>query len=105
VLLVQCMNALYGSMIASILFYKKFVDSLKKHRFEMNPYEACVANTTKDGGVLAICFHVDGFKILHRSEAVIDSTINWLQSEYEVLFEGTVGTFILISSRSGGEEK
>jgi hypothetical protein len=29
VLLVQCMNALYGSMIASVLFYKKFVNSVK----------------------------------------------------------------------------
>ncbi len=44
VLLVQCMNALYGSMIALVLFYKKFVNSLMEHGFRMNPYDACVAN-------------------------------------------------------------
>jgi hypothetical protein len=59
VLLVQCMNALYGSMIALVLFYKKFVNSLKEYRFSMNPYDACVANKTVNGKVLTICFHVD----------------------------------------------
>ena len=33
VLLVQCMNALYGTMVASLLFYKNFVTSLKKQGF------------------------------------------------------------------------
>ena len=44
VLLVQCMNALNGTMVASLLFYKKFVTSLKKQGFELNPYDPCVAN-------------------------------------------------------------
>ncbi len=37
VLLVQCMNALYGTMVASLLFYKNFVTSLKKVGFILNP--------------------------------------------------------------------
>ena len=40
VLLVQCMNALYGTMVASLLFYKNFVASLKKEGFVLNPYDA-----------------------------------------------------------------
>jgi hypothetical protein len=40
VLLVQCMNALYGTMVASLLFYKNFVASLKKEGFVLNPYNA-----------------------------------------------------------------
>jgi len=28
-MLVQCLNALYGTMVASILYYKKFVKSLR----------------------------------------------------------------------------
>jgi hypothetical protein len=76
VLLVQCMNALYGSMIALVLFYKKFVNSLKEHRFSMNPYDACVANKTVNGKVLTICFHINDCKISHKSKAVVDDTIS-----------------------------
>jgi hypothetical protein len=30
--------------VASLLFYKNFVTSLKKEGFVLNPYDACVAN-------------------------------------------------------------
>ncbi len=39
VLLVQCMNALYGSMVALLMFYKKLVTALKLYGFEYNPYD------------------------------------------------------------------
>jgi hypothetical protein len=77
VLLVQCMNALYGTMVASLLFYKKFVTSLKKQGFKWKTYDPCVAN---------VCFHVDDNKISHKSSKVVDATIKWLQEEYKVIF-------------------
>ena len=43
-LLVQCQNALYGTMVASLLYYRKFVKSLTDKGFELNPYDPCVAN-------------------------------------------------------------
>ena len=86
VLLVQCMNALYGTMVASLLFYKKFVTSLKNKGFVLNPYDSCVANKTVDGKVLTVCFHVDDNKISHVSSKVVDATIEWLRKEYEVIF-------------------
>ncbi len=85
-LLVQCMNALYGTMVASLLFYKKFVTSLKKRGFELNQYDPCVANKTVDGKVLTVCFHVDDNKISHKSSKVVNATIKWLREEYEVIF-------------------
>ena len=91
VLLVQCMNALYGTMVASLLFYKNFVTSLKKQGFEKNPYNACVANKAVDGKVLTVCFHVDDNKISHVSRKVMDATIEWLQEEYEVIFHDRSG--------------
>jgi hypothetical protein len=48
-LLVQCLNALYGTMVASLLYYKKFVKSLRSKRFKLNPYNPCVANKQVDG--------------------------------------------------------
>ena len=65
IMIVQCMNALYGTMVAYILYYKKFVKSLKKNWFSLNPYSPCVRNKRVDGKVLTICFHVDDCKISH----------------------------------------
>ena len=91
ILLVQCMNALYGTMVASLLYYKKFVKSLKREGFTLNPYDPCVANKTVGGKVLTVCFHVDDCKISHRSSKVVDETIEWLRKEYEVIFEDGSG--------------
>jgi hypothetical protein len=90
-LLVQCLNALYGTMVASLLYYKKFVKSLRSKRFKLNPYDPCVANKQVDGEQLTVCFHVDDCKISHLSPKVVSDTIDWLRSEYENVFEDGSG--------------
>jgi hypothetical protein len=47
-LLVQCQNALSGTMVASLLYYRKFTKSLTEIGFELNPYNPCVANKQDD---------------------------------------------------------
>ncbi len=39
-LLVECLNALYGTMVASLLYYKKFTKSLKTKGFRMKANNA-----------------------------------------------------------------
>ena len=90
-LLVQCLTALYGTMVASLLYYKKFVKSLKSKGFKLNPYDPCVANKQVKGEQLTVCFHVDDCKISHVSPKVVDETIEWLRSEYENIFEDGSG--------------
>ena len=48
-ILVKCLNELYGTMLASLLYYKKFTKSLKDHGYQVNPYDACVWNKTIAG--------------------------------------------------------
>ncbi len=36
-ILVECLNALYGAVVASLLYYEKFTNSLKKHGYMVNP--------------------------------------------------------------------
>ena len=67
VLLVQCLNAVYGTMVAALLYYKKFVKSLTKQGYKINPYDGCVANKVIKGKQITICFHVDDCKISHES--------------------------------------
>ncbi len=85
------MNALYGSMIALVLFYKKLVTSLKGNGFELNPYDLCVANKMVEDKVLTICFHMNNCKISHESTPVVDNTISWLKEDYKVVFENGLG--------------
>ncbi len=40
-LLVECYNAIYGTMVAGLLYYRKFSSSLKNRGFTVNPYDPC----------------------------------------------------------------
>jgi hypothetical protein len=74
-LLVQCQNALFGTMVASLLYYWKFVKSLTDIAFVINPYDPCVAKKMIEGHQMTICFHVDDCKLSHRKTKVMDSMI------------------------------
>ena len=71
----QCMNAIYGTMLASLLNYYKFFKTLKLNKFNMSPYDPCVANLLVNGSQESILFHVDYFKLIHRDPKVNDSFI------------------------------
>jgi Zn-finger protein len=91
-LLVQChQNALYGMMVASLLYYCKFTKSLTEIGFEINPYYPCVANKMIEVKQMTICFHVDDCKLSHRKSRVMDQMIKWLRQEYESIFEDGSG--------------
>jgi hypothetical protein len=94
-LIVQCKNAIYGTMVASLLYYKKFSKSLISYGFEFNPYDPCVANKMIDGSQLTICFHVDDCKLSHVSPKVMDDMIAWLKQEYESIFEDSSGQMVV----------
>jgi hypothetical protein len=78
-LVVQCQNALYGMMVTSLIYYRKFTKSLMKIRLELNPYDPCVANKTIEGKQMTVCFHVDDCKLSHHSPKVMDQMIGWLR--------------------------
>jgi hypothetical protein len=53
-LMVKCHNALYGTMVASLLYYRKFVKCLTDVGFIINPYDPCVANKIIEGKQMTI---------------------------------------------------
>jgi hypothetical protein len=91
VLIVECLNIVYGTMVAALLYYKKFAKSLTKQGFKLNPYDGCVANKIVKGKQITICFHVDNCKIFHECTKVEDASIKWLRAEYESIFEDGSG--------------
>jgi hypothetical protein len=76
-LLVKCQNALYGTMVASLLYYRKFVKSLTDIDFVINPYDPCVANKKIEGEQMTICFHVDDCKLSLRRTKVVYTMIEY----------------------------
>ncbi len=85
-LLVECMNAIYRTMIAGLLYYCKFAESLERKKFIKNPYDPCVGIKIIKGKQCTICFHVDDCKISHVILKVIDDRIAWLHQEYKSIF-------------------
>jgi hypothetical protein len=94
-LLVQCQNALYGTMVASLLYYRKFTKSLTEIGFKLNPYDPCVANKMIKGKQMTICFHVDDCKLSHHMPKVMDKMIKWLRQKYESIFKDGSGEMMV----------
>ncbi len=94
-LLVECLNAINGTMVASLLYNCKFTRSLKNQGYVMNPYNPCVWNKMIKKKQITICFHVDDCKVSLKSARVIDEAIKWLRQDYESIFEGGSGAMVV----------
>jgi hypothetical protein len=90
-LLVRCQNTLYGTIVASLMYYRKFMKSLTDIDFIINPYDPCVANKIIEGEQMTICFHVDDCKPSHRKKTVMDRMIGYLWQEYDSIFKDGSG--------------
>ena len=86
VIIVQYTNAIYGIMVASLLYCNKFVKTMKIIGFQINPYYPCVSNRLVNNKQQTICFRVDDCKLGHQDSEVNDGFINTLCDEYESAF-------------------
>jgi hypothetical protein len=86
-------------MVASLLYYRKFVKSLTDIDFVINPYDPCVAKNTIEGQQMTICFHVYDCKLSHRKKKVMDSMIDDPYQEYESIFEDRSGAMVVIRGK------
>ena len=85
-IILEWMNAIYGTMVDRLLYYKKFVKKLKNTGFQINPYDPCVSNFLVKDKQKTICFHVDDWNLIHQYSEVNNEFINTLRDEYESLF-------------------
>jgi hypothetical protein len=82
VLFVKLKKALYGTLKAALLFWKRLSSQLKKWGFKLNPYDPCVANKMINGNQCTILWHVDDLKISHVDAKVVTDIIKLLESEF-----------------------
>ena len=70
VLYLQVLRALYGMLVAAILWYQKLRKDLESIGFKINPYDPCVANRMVKGKQQTVVFHVDDLKCSHMDKKV-----------------------------------
>ena len=87
VIIVQCMNSIYVTMVASLLYYRKILKTLKNTGLKFNPYDPLVANRPVNNKRQTIFFHVEDCKLRHQYSKVNGKFINTLRDEYESVFE------------------
>ena len=90
-LICQCLNAIYGTVVASLLYYCKFCGTLMRNEFVLNPYAPCVADRITSGTQQTMCWHVDDCKLSHANEEDNDRFIETLRIDYESIFEDGSG--------------
>jgi hypothetical protein len=79
--LVQCQNAVHGTMVASLLHCCKFAKSLTDVNFVIDPHGPCVV----------ISWQVDDLKASHVKVRVMNSVIRCLRWQHKSMFEDGLG--------------
>jgi hypothetical protein len=82
VLYLEVLPALYGMLVASLLWYRQFRQDLEGVGFVFNPYDPCVANRIIQGKQQTIKFHVDDLMSSHVDSKVNDEFLSWLNKLY-----------------------
>ena len=82
---------MYGTMVTSLLYYRKFTNILTYIGFKINPYDPCVTNKIINGQQMNTCYHVDDCKLIHHRRKFNDRMVKWLRKEYERIFEDRSG--------------
>ena len=81
-LYMEMLKALYGMLVASLLYYKKFREDISTVGFKINPYDVCVANRNVHDNQHTIVWHVDDDKSSHVDSKVNDEFYDWTESKY-----------------------
>jgi hypothetical protein len=82
VLYVELKKALYGTLKAALLFWRKLSSKLVEWGFKINPYDWCVTNKMINGKQCTILWHVDDLKIYHVEASVITDVLGKLSEEF-----------------------
>jgi hypothetical protein len=82
VLYVVLKKALYKTLRAALLFWRRLSSQLVKWGFEANPYDSCVVNKMINGKQCTILWHVDDLKISHVDPEVVTAVIDMIEGEF-----------------------
>ena len=90
VIYVKCKKAIYGTINAAILAYRKLVGYLVDWGFEQNFYKPCCWNKMIEGKQFTIVFHVDDCYLLHVNPMIVTKIIQKFNKAYATIDKLTV---------------
>ena len=82
ILYVKLQKALYGTLRAALLFWRKLIGKLKREGFVVNPYDTYVANKMFEGKQCTVLWHVDDLKVSHVNPKVVSGVLDMLNAEF-----------------------
>jgi hypothetical protein len=82
IMYVELKKALYGTLQASLLFWKDLSKNLKEWGFKINPYDWCVADKTINGKQCTVLWHVDAIKVSHEDPEVVTQVLKLFEDVY-----------------------
>jgi hypothetical protein len=82
VLYVVLLKALYGTLRAALLFWRKLSAALVSWGFVINPYDWCVANKEVNGRQCTVVWHVDDLKVSHVETEAVDTVLGLIDAEF-----------------------
>jgi hypothetical protein len=80
-------KCLYGTLHASLRFWKDLSGVLQEWGFALNEYDKCVANKLIRGNQCTILWHVDDLKISHAEPEVVTMIISQLSERFGKMSE------------------
>jgi hypothetical protein len=106
VLYPQLKKALYGCVKSELLWYELFSGTLLDMGFELNPYDACVANEVIDGKQCTIAWYVDNNKVSHVKPNVVTAVIEKIEERFGkmTITRGQEHTFLGMGFRFNDNE-
>jgi hypothetical protein len=82
VLYAELLKALYGTLMAARLFWKKLCCKLQEWGFVPNPYCDCVMNKIVNGKQCTVGWHVDDLMLSHMETSVVSQIIQMMNDEF-----------------------
>ena len=82
ILYAKANKAIYGTLKAALLFWKKLKGQLEKWDFVENKYDKCTMNKLVNGKQLTVVWHVDDLKISHVDENVVNTLLEDLNLKF-----------------------
>jgi hypothetical protein len=79
---VWVLRAIYGLLIAALLWYKKNKLKLEGLGLIFNLYDPCMASRTVKNNIQTIIFHVNDIKSSHVDKKVNTEFEQWLNNEF-----------------------
>ena len=82
VIYLEVLRALYGMLVAALLWYRQLRKDLEEIGFKFNPYDPCVANRRVNKKRQTVRFHVDDLMSSHVDSTVNDEFLKWMNEKY-----------------------